>query len=527
MAEDFDERPHAPLEGELTTGEELRERMGSGLPALVTEESVLGGLTRAEIDMQISTAKKYPRSMTPVQRAIESLATLDSRSAGECCYRLPRKDKDGKKINIEGPSIRFAEIVLACWGNARVASRRTDLTKKDVEATGIFHDLETNVAWAKSVRRGITTSGGKMFSNDMINVTSNAIASIALRNAILAGVPKAIWIKGYEKAYEVTKGTVATLGARRLELIKAFAELNLTKEQVYALVDVRGADDIDLDIMFDLSGYLNAIRDGEATYESLYRDLHPAAPGADKLAAAFGPEPTPAHKLQPKAAQETVDPKTGEVTEPKPPKAEPAVEWPKPLLGYADPEEPYHLDGDGISDDGKRQTYKDGKPFSRATVKAGHKVYTLHPPVESATVEHAEAAAEADPAAAETSADGFDVSAFNAFADAVRLTETWLAAKAELSRFRRTAVYQGAPDDIQRRARLLVFNHSQALVEKGKDTVTPDTDPSYFALWLIEAPKHERRPMFSKLLRSPAYQALSDENKDTIASEVAGSEGDV
>ena len=74
-------------------------------------EDLAGGgtlsvLSRAEIDVQITTAKRYPRSVTAFRREAEEMATLDEETAGSMFYVLPRAGK-----NIEGPSVRLAEIV--------------------------------------------------------------------------------------------------------------------------------------------------------------------------------------------------------------------------------------------------------------------------------------------------------------------------------------------------------------------------------------------------------------------------------
>lgn len=291
MAREDNDR--GPIEGEIMQDEH------GGLPVNVEmDSSIIGGLTRAEIDMQVSTAHKYRRSVTTVIRTIESLATMDVETAQGCFYRLPRK-VDGQTKFIEGPSIRFAEIVFTSYGNCRVASRRTDLTRTDIEATGIFHDLENNAAIARGVRRGITTSAGKRYSNDMINVTSNAAAAIAMRNAILAGVPRAIWGRAYEKAKETAKGNAATLVDRRAAMVKAFEGQEIKAEVVYELLGVRGPADITIDILFDAGGMLNAIRDGDATVESLLADVRAARAGpqaaeSKSLRAAHGEDAPPA-----------------------------------------------------------------------------------------------------------------------------------------------------------------------------------------------------------------------------------------
>ena len=61
---------------------------------------------------------RFPRSMKLAVDRIISLATLDSEAASECVYALPRGGKP-----IRGPSVRFAEIVGAMYGNCHIGSR--------------------------------------------------------------------------------------------------------------------------------------------------------------------------------------------------------------------------------------------------------------------------------------------------------------------------------------------------------------------------------------------------------------------
>src|SRR6185369_14649302 len=77
----------------------------------------LAGWQREEIDIQIATAKRYPRSITAFKRQCLEMATLDEETAGSMYYVLPRA---GKKI--EGPSVRLAEIAGSAWGNLRSKS---------------------------------------------------------------------------------------------------------------------------------------------------------------------------------------------------------------------------------------------------------------------------------------------------------------------------------------------------------------------------------------------------------------------
>jgi hypothetical protein len=157
-----------------------------------------------------------------VSDRIFSLATLDRESAEESMYALPRGGKP-----ITGPSIRFAEVVKQAYGNCRAAARvvHVDREEKFVEAEGIFHDLETNVATTARVRRRIVDSKGRLYSDDMIIVTGNAACSIALRNAIMGGVPKPLWRRAYEAVQGTIKGDITTLSENRTKALAGVRRL--------------------------------------------------------------------------------------------------------------------------------------------------------------------------------------------------------------------------------------------------------------------------------------------------------------
>jgi len=224
-------------------------------------------LQKGEIDQMISTAKAYPRSLQRVKQSILSMATLDEESAEECMYALPRGGKP-----IKGPSIRFAEILKQSYGNCRAAARvvHVDKTEGYVEAEGVFHDLETNSASTSRVRRRILDRQGKVFKDDMIIVTGNAACSIAMRNAILNGVPKPLWRKAYDTVQATIAGDVTTLVETREKAIKAMAAFGVKPERVFEALGVAGEEEIGVDHIVTLRGMHSALKNGEATVEEMF-----------------------------------------------------------------------------------------------------------------------------------------------------------------------------------------------------------------------------------------------------------------
>lgn len=289
------------------------------LPATTAQSvSMVGQLVKAEIDTQIATAHAYPRSVAKVVKNVLSLVTISPAAAEECGYALPRGGKP-----ILGPSIRLAEIVAGQWGNCRVGARvvHVDRFEKYVEAEGVFHDLETNTATTARVRRRIVDSRGNLYNDDMIVVTGNAACSIAKRNAILAGVPKAVWQEAYDAAIKTVKGEVKTLPERRAAAFKTFAAFGVKPEMIFEALEVGGEEDIGLEEIATLLSMHKAIKDGEEKVETYFPALGKAGGGDAKggtAAQAAAPKGTAAKmadvasKAKPKA-ETAHDPETGEV----------------------------------------------------------------------------------------------------------------------------------------------------------------------------------------------------------------------
>lgn len=229
-----------------------------------TESQVKG-----EVDVQIATAKRYPRNMRSFLAKAESMATIDEETASSCFYSLPaRSGGSGKPI--EGPSVRFAEIVAASWGNMRVQAQIVDDDGRFITAQGRCWDLENNVAAAVDVRRKITTKDGKRFSDDMINTTANAACAIAFRNAVMKIVPMAMARSVYTKAREVAIGNADTLADRRARMIEYVRKMNVGPEQVCLAVEKASIEDITVDDLGILKGLITAIKDGETTVDEAF-----------------------------------------------------------------------------------------------------------------------------------------------------------------------------------------------------------------------------------------------------------------
>lgn len=251
-------------------------------PADASDEDMGHAVISAETYVQIATAKKFRRSITRFRQSLQAQASGDMSIARQCHYAIPRAGK-----TIEGPSIRFAEMVLQAWGNAHAGTRIVAELDRFVVAQGVFYDLESNVRITEEVQRRITNNKGERFDTDMIGVSGAAARSIALRNAILRGVPKALWWDGYASARLTIVGDIKTMKAKREDALAYFRSLGVADAQVYATLGVPGLADIGAEQLLALAGFRTSIEDEGKDPEFIFR------PAETKARVASPPQPAP------------------------------------------------------------------------------------------------------------------------------------------------------------------------------------------------------------------------------------------
>ena len=265
------------------------------------DSSLASLVTKAEYDVQIATARQWPRSIRGFINSATEMVTLSEAIADDCIYALPRGGK-----TIEGPSVRFAEIILHAWGHTRAGARIVNEDSRFVTAQGVCHDLQSNTLIAFEVRRRITDSKGRRYNDDMIGVTGNAASSIALRNAILRVIPKALWEPIYQEARRVVVGDSKTLANKRASAITFLAKFGVTEPMILAKFEIKGQEDITLEHLPILRGFATALKEGEATVEDLFPELAKAE--AEKRISELKAQAT-------EKKTEYVNPETGEISD--------------------------------------------------------------------------------------------------------------------------------------------------------------------------------------------------------------------
>lgn len=244
-------------------------RLSDPTPAQLVE--TIDSAERANIDMQVSTAHQYPRSISRCVNNSIAIATMDAETAQTCGYALPRGGKP-----ITGPSVHLAKIIAQQYGNLRAEARVVNVTATQVISRGTAWDLENNYAVAFEVRRSIMGRNGR-FNDDMITVTGNAANAIAYRNAIFTLVPKAITDKVYKAAQNLITGDLSDeekLIKRRSGAIKHFNDMyGITEEEVIKLCGKQTVNQIQANEIALLLGMAQSLKDGDTTVDELMQPI--------------------------------------------------------------------------------------------------------------------------------------------------------------------------------------------------------------------------------------------------------------
>jgi hypothetical protein len=238
----------------------------------ITTIGSMDALTKSEINMQVEFAMQHPRSIEKVRKELESLITLNQSIAEESFYTLKRKDKSGNVKLIQGPSIRFAEVLCYCWGHVRWGKQISDVDSEFVTGEGVFMDLQRNIVGKVKTKRRITDSNGRRYNADMIQTTGNASASLAYRNAVTGSIPQALWKDILEKAKMTAIGGTQSIAEKRRLAIEYGAKIGVSEDQIYNTLGVQGINDLGVEELIALRGLFNSLKDGESTLEEAFGD---------------------------------------------------------------------------------------------------------------------------------------------------------------------------------------------------------------------------------------------------------------
>lgn len=252
------------------TGEIVDEPLMAGLPVPAAP------MLQTKTQYHTAVMVQRPRDLDKVVKAVMREAVL----AGEAFYwHWPVKVKDKKTgkyetKTLDGPSIGLAMCVAREWTNVAVPVDYTETLTHDV-FTAHFVDLERGFTISRiwKQRKGANKNLDS-YGDRAENMTFQAAQSRAIRNAVLAGVPKWLVDQAKEAAKEAVlkKITPEKLAAARATILGIMKGWGVDEPRIVAVVGVPmsqwGPEEIVL-----LKGMSTQIREGQATADELFPPL--------------------------------------------------------------------------------------------------------------------------------------------------------------------------------------------------------------------------------------------------------------
>jgi hypothetical protein len=235
---------------------------------LQVQTVAISELETSEINMQVQTAKRFPRNMKAAVASAKQLATTSRAIAQSCIYFRPVGKKDGRQAFAEGGSIRLAEIVQSQWGNMRVGSRTLGVKDGKLLVQGVCHDLEKNLYLTAEVAKSVRRRDGNMYSDGQIEVVNMAAQSIARRNAVFSVIPKALIDDVLEAAKNMIVGDDVKGSWQKAKAV--FKDLGANAKDLLAVVGCESEAEVGRDEIVKLHGLYNVIQDGICPFDEVF-----------------------------------------------------------------------------------------------------------------------------------------------------------------------------------------------------------------------------------------------------------------
>lgn len=197
--------------------------------------------------------------------------------------------------------------------------------------------------------------------------------------------------------------------------------------------------------------------------------------------------------------------------------------------GYPEAGEVYMLEGDTWNEEGRRDTYKDGLPFSTTGGESDLFIYADHAPGEDGPLTpearvQAERAQEGQQRAqehiAELDEQGDDFPPeFKTYIETVESAADWVTVKKAMADFYTTALFKSWTLAAQNKVRASTWE----IIQENKIPGVPDQaqDVSAFRLWIeVQEDPEAIKGTFAVLQREPAYANKDDAFKQAMATNV-------
>jgi len=147
----------------------------------------------------------------------------------------------------------------------------------------------------------------------MINVTANAAASIAYREAVFHVVPRSEWLRVYEASQKAAAVDPNKLVEQRKEWIAFFAKAKVSEKRVLGFLRVTSVDDISAEDLKRLKGVYTALSEGSLAVNDVFppEDLKPGKQSASGKAKG-GKKSQPSKQPPKKEATQPPEPQADE-----------------------------------------------------------------------------------------------------------------------------------------------------------------------------------------------------------------------
>ena len=220
-------------------------------------------LMRSQTQFHTAVAVQRPRNLDKVVAAV----LREAEFAGDAFYySFPM---GGKKI--EGPSIGLAMAVAREWGNCAVPVEYYE-TLSEWVFNAHFVDLERGFTVSRVFRKKKGKGVFKKLEDDRAeDMTFQAAQSRAIRNVVLAGVPRWLTDQAKERAKEAVLRGISKegLAAATEKALKFLAGYGIMEERVIAVLGKPKQAWASEDIA-TLRGMASQLKDGQATPEQLF-----------------------------------------------------------------------------------------------------------------------------------------------------------------------------------------------------------------------------------------------------------------
>ena len=225
----------------------------------------------AEAMGKIQIAKQFPRDENVAYTKIMA-ACSRAEFAKTALYAYP---KGGQQV--EGPSIRMAEMLIRCWTNVDVDFKELSQKNGESEIQVLAWDKETNTTFSKTFvvkhERATKHKTTKLTdSRDIYEVGANNGAR-RQRAVMLAIIPDDI----IEEAKAAVKRTLAgsnsePIADRIRKMTAAFSKHGVTQEMLEKYLGYE-LDLVDTDGIVELMGIFNSINSGDFKPSQYFSDI--------------------------------------------------------------------------------------------------------------------------------------------------------------------------------------------------------------------------------------------------------------